>query len=109
MSFDIIAIPNFKKEIKQLARKYPSLKQDFSDWIDELKEKPNQGTPLGNNCYKVRMAISSKKKGKSGGARIITHLKVSETAVYLLSIYDKSDKESITNKLIKELLKEIPD
>lgn len=51
------------------------------------------------------MAIASKGKGKSGGARVITNLKVTETTVYLLTIYNKSDKENITDK---ELLKDIP-
>ena len=54
------------------------------------------------------MAITSKGKGKSGGSRVITHLKVSHTSVYLLSIYDKSDQENISDKELKELLKEIP-
>jgi hypothetical protein len=54
------------------------------------------------------MAILSKGKGKSGGARVITHLKVTSTNVYLLSIYDKSERESISHKELKALLKEIP-
>lgn len=109
MSYEIIAIPNFKREIKKLAKKFPSLKNDFAQLLGSLQEEPTQGTPLGNNCYKIRMAIASKGKGKSGGSRVITHLKVSRTAVYLLSIYDKSDQENISDKELKELLKEIPD
>ena len=109
MSYELIAIPNFKREIKKLAKKYPSLKNDFAQLLESLQEEPAQGTPLGNNCYKIRMAISSKGKGKSGGSRVITHLKVSQTNVYLLSIYDKSDQENISDNELKELLKEIPD
>lgn len=109
MSYEVIAIPNFKREIKKLAKKFPSLKNDFAQLVESLQEEPSQGTPLGNNCYKIRMAITSKGKGKSGGSRVITHLKISHTAVYLLSIYDKSDQESISDKELKELLKEIPD
>ena len=60
--------------------------------------------PLGNNCYKIRMAISSKNKGKSGGSRVITFVKISQTTVYLLSIYDKSEKENISDSELKELL-----
>jgi mRNA-degrading endonuclease RelE of RelBE toxin-antitoxin system len=109
MSYEIMAIPNFKREIKKLAKKFPSLRKDFAQLLESLQEKPTQGTSLGNNCYKIRMAITSKGKGKSGGARVITYLKVSHTAVYLLSIYDKSDQENIPDKELKELLKEIPD
>ncbi len=109
MSYELIAIPNFKREIKKLAKKFPSLKNDFAQLLESLQEEPAQGTPLGNNCYKIRMAISSKGKGKSGGSRVITHLKVSQTTVYLLSIYDKSDQENISDNELKELLKEIPD
>ena len=62
MSYEIIAIPNFKREIKKLAKKYPSFK------LESLQVEPAQGIPLGNNCYKIRMAITSKGKGKSGGS-----------------------------------------
>jgi hypothetical protein len=64
-----------------------------------------QGVDMGHNCYKIRIAIASKGKGKSGGARIITNLLVSNAIVYLLTIYDKSDKESLTDKELIELLK----
>jgi hypothetical protein len=63
------------------------------------------GTPIGKNCYKIRIAISSKGKGKSGGARIITHYVITDKTVYLLSIFDKSERENLTDKEIKELLK----
>lgn len=109
MSYEVIAIPNFKREIKKLVKKFPSLKNDFAQLLENLQEEPTQGTPLGNNCFKIRMAITSKGKGKSGGSRVITHLKVSHSAVYLLSIYDKSDQENISDKELKELLKEIHD
>ncbi|CAN5873801.1 hypothetical protein BH11BAC7_BH11BAC7_16560 [soil metagenome] len=33
-----------------------------------LGEYPQVGTSIGNNCYKIRLAISSKGKGKSGDA-----------------------------------------
>ncbi len=60
MSFDIIAVPHFRKELKKLSKKHPSLKSDFKKLIDSLKTDPEQGTPLGKNCFKIRMAISSK-------------------------------------------------
>lgn len=107
MNYEVAAIPNFRKELKKLAKKYPSLKEDFSSLIINLQENPFQGTPLGKNCFKIRLAISSKGKGKSGGSRIITFVKITDTTVYLLSIYDKSDKETIKDSELKELLGQI--
>ncbi|WP_394335460.1 type II toxin-antitoxin system RelE/ParE family toxin [Geofilum rhodophaeum] len=63
---------------------------------------------MGHNCCKIRLAIASKGKGKSGGARIITHVVFKDDTVYLLSIYDKSDIENLTDKEILELIKLIP-
>jgi hypothetical protein len=62
------------------------------------------GEPLGRDCYKIRMAITSKNKGKSGGARIITCVKVVNETVFLISIYDKSEKENIEDSKLKSLL-----
>lgn len=75
--------------------------------ILRLKENPEEGTSLGKNCYKIRISIASKGKGKSGGARLITHIVYDKETVYLLSIFDKSDQESLTNKELEELLKMI--
>ena len=73
--------------------------------IDSLKEEPKQGQPLGKDCYKIRLAIKSKGKGKSGGSRIISCVKIVAESVFLLSIFDKSDKESISDKELDKLLK----
>ncbi|MFY0605941.1 MAG: hypothetical protein JXR10_04445 [Cyclobacteriaceae bacterium] len=104
MNFEIVYTDNFAKEVKRLAKKYRSLKSDLSDLIESLEEKPNQGVPIGNDCYKIRMSIKSKGKGKSGGAGIITHIYIDGATVFLLSIYDKvtiSDKE--LNAILKHL------
>ncbi|MBS4072293.1 MAG: type II toxin-antitoxin system RelE/ParE family toxin [Algoriphagus sp.] len=104
MNYEVVAIPNFRKELKKLAKKYPSIKEEFEALLKSLEVNPLQGVSLGNNCYKIRMAISSKGKGKSGGSRVITFVKISQTTVYLLSIYDKSEKENISDGELKELL-----
>jgi mRNA-degrading endonuclease RelE of RelBE toxin-antitoxin system len=109
MSYSIIAVPTFRKELKKLAKKYPSLKTDLAVLFESLEENPIQGTSLGKNCYKIRLAISSKGKGKSGGARLITNFVIADETVYLLSIYDKSDKENLTDKELHELLEEVPE
>ncbi|WP_258101287.1 type II toxin-antitoxin system RelE family toxin [Marinoscillum pacificum] len=109
MSFEILTIPPFDKQLKKLAKKYPSIKQDFTSLLKSLQEDPQQGTLLCKGCYKVRMAISSKGKGKSGGSRVITHLVIDDQTIYLLSIYDKSEKASISDAELKELLGWIED
>ena len=104
MSFKIIASDHFKKEAKRLIKKYRSLKTELEVLGKELSEEPTLGTPLGNDVYKIRLAISSKSKGKSGGARVITYVKVDNESVLLLSIYNKGEKDSISDKEIQKLL-----
>lgn len=109
MSYSVKTILVFEKQAKRLVKKYPSLKSELLSLIQTLKVSPESGTPLGKDCFKIRISIASKGKGKSGGARIITHFIVSESTVYLLSIFDKSEKESLTDKELKELLSSIND
>ncbi|MBX9781663.1 MAG: type II toxin-antitoxin system RelE/ParE family toxin [Chitinophagaceae bacterium] len=97
MSFEIIPTPPFEKELKHLAKKYPSVKKDIAALAAELTLNPKLGTPLGYDCFKIRMALSSKGRGKSGGARVITHVKITATTIFLLSIYDKSETDAITD------------
>jgi hypothetical protein len=109
MSYNVKSIAVFEKQAKRLIKKYTSLKKELLKLINELKENPEHGTAIGKNCFKTRIAIASKGKGKSGGARIITNFVISDNTVYLLSIYDKSEKENITDKELEELLKYIPE
>ena len=105
MSYSIELSENFKKEAKRLSKKYPSLKSELAELFSELEENPTFGTPLGNDIYKIRLAIASKSKGKSGGARILSFVKVTQTTVLLFSIYSKGEVDSLTDKQIKELIK----
>jgi hypothetical protein len=107
MSSEVKSIAVFEKQTKRLVKKYPSLKIELLNLVASLKENPEQGSPIGKSCYKIRIAIASKGKGKSGGARLITHFVLIEATVYLLSIYDKSEKENLTDKEIDELLRHI--
>ncbi|MFO8054581.1 MAG: type II toxin-antitoxin system RelE/ParE family toxin [Bacteroidales bacterium] len=106
MNYKVFITDNFKKEAKKLSKKYPSLKSELAALGNELSKKPDQGTSLGNNVYKIRLSISSKGKGKSGGARIITFVKITQATVYLLSIYNKGEKDDISYHEIKQILKE---
>jgi len=108
MNYNVITLHVFERQAKRLIKKYASLKHELSELIRSLKENPSQGTPIGSNCYKIRLSVASKGKGKSGGARVITNFIVSERNVYLISIYDKSEKDNLTDKELKELLKNVP-
>ncbi len=100
----VITTGNFERESKRLIKKYRSLAQEISDLITDLADNPLQGEPLGKDCHKIRLKIKSKGKGKSGGARVITCVKVIAGAVVLVSIYDKSEHEDMADGLLLELL-----
>ena len=108
MNYNVLSIPPFDKQLKRLAKRYPSLKQDFALLLESLETEPEQGTRIGKSCFKIRLAIKSKGKGKRGGARVVTNVVVSNDTVYLLAIYDKSDKQNLSDKELKELLKFVP-
>lgn len=108
MAYEIRTLPSFEKDVKPLLRKYPSLKKEILALIDSLEQQPVQGTPLGNNFFKIRLAIKSKGKGKSGGARVITSVKVANEKVFLASIYDKSDAGNISDEVLKFIAQQIP-
>lgn len=110
MSYSIRTIKSFDKEVKRLSKRYRSLKQDLIAFIEELQNNPYGGVDLGNNIHKVRMTISSKGKGKSHGARIITSTSAiisrEEGEITLLYIYDKSERSSLTDGFIAQLVEE---
>ena len=107
--FDVVPTPRFLRQVKKLKKKYKSLVSELIEFGDSLSENPTQGTDLGNNTYKVRLAIESKNSGKSGGARIITYVITEQKEVYLVSIYDKSEISTIKDSDIKKLIKEVRD
>jgi mRNA-degrading endonuclease RelE of RelBE toxin-antitoxin system len=105
MNYKIELSANFKKEAKKLVKKFPSLKQELTTLFTQLQTNPTMGTPLGNDIYKIRLAIASKNKGKSGGARVLSFVKVTATTVLLFSIYNKGDVDNLTDKEIQTLIK----
>lgn len=105
MSYKIITAKKFEKELKKLVKKYPSLKKEYSELIDQLSGEPTKGTPIGKSCYKIRISIASKGGGKSGGGRVITYITFAKELIALLSIYDKGEQDSISNKEILDRLK----
>lgn len=103
---NIVLLERCRKDIKKLGKKYRSINADISDLLKSLQSDPTQGTALGRDCYKIRLKITSKSRGKSGGARVITCVKVVGETIYLLTIYDKSETESLTDGELAGLLDE---
>jgi hypothetical protein len=104
MSFNIIATEPFARKLKKLAKKYHSLKEDLLPLLNELETNPKLGTPLGKDCYKIRLSITSKGKGKSGGARLITYVRIINKSVFLMDIFDKSEQSNISDKELQMLI-----
>jgi hypothetical protein len=104
MNVKVIPTVPFKRNVKPLLKKFPSLKVELKELEKELQLNPKLGVPIGKNAYKIRLSVKSKGRGKSGGLRVVTFLvvKVIEnvTNVYLLAIFDKSEYENIQDRKI---------
>lgn len=113
MPVKIVTAPSFLTAAKKLIKKYKSLKIELATLEQQLLAKPDSGTPLGQNAYKIRLAIRSKPQGKSGGARVITFLETVVLAdeetqtVNLIYIYDKADTATISQKELSALIKNL--
>lgn len=98
---------SFDREAKRLKKHYASFSQDLMALVADIKANPQLGTDLGGGVRKIRMRITSKGKGKSGGARVITFTVIAtatDTEVNLLYIYDKAERSTITTEEINSLL-----
>ena len=105
MSFNVQITPDFLKRMKALSKRYRSFKQDFKEFVAELEKNPMQGDELSPGIRKIRMAIKSKGRGKSGGARVITYtvlISEEDGEIYLIDLYDKSDYSTVAVDIIKQ-------
>jgi hypothetical protein len=110
MNLEIIRSDCFTAEFKKLAKRYRGLADDYETFLDSLKDNPLQGVEIAHNVRKIRMQITAKDRGKSGGARVITfNALVSEHdgTVYLLLIYDKAEASNVKMNVIREITKEM--
>ncbi len=110
MTYDFRPSPDFERQAKKLAKHYPSFKKDLLLLLESLKADPWQGVDLGNGIRKVRMTISSKGRGKSGGARVITmnvNVDVEKMIIALLYIYDKAEMGNVSDQFLQQIIKEM--
>lgn len=108
MTVNITTHPEFVRQMKRYAKKYRSLACDYADFLNSIRQDPFQGVDLGGGIRKVRMAVASKGKGKSGGMRVVTFSleKIGDDTinVTLLYIYDKNELENVSDDFIRYLL-----
>ncbi len=110
MSFKISTTSDFEREAKRLAKKYASFKADFAKFCEAIQKNPLQGDELYPGIRKIRMAIKSKGKGKSGGTRVITYnilLSDDDGEVIFLLMYDKEEYATVDLQIIKKIVQEI--
>lgn len=110
MSFDVITTPHFEREARILKKRYRSFKEDLESFIDSLSENPFQGIELSSGIRKVRLAITSKGRGKSGGVRVITYtICAFENGgrVYLVDVYDKADYSTVDVSVVKSMIADL--
>ncbi len=106
MSFNIIALEQFKKDTKLLYKKYQQLPLDLQKLASILKINPKSGIELGSKCYKIRIPNSSIPTGKSGGFRVIYYYYNGEENLYLMTIFSKRDVANISNEAILDILEQ---
>ena len=85
------------RSIKRLNKRYPNIVADLKKLEASLQINPTQGISLGDGLYKIRMAITDKNTGKSGGARVITYY-LGDDVLTLIFIYDKSEMASVSKQ-----------
>ncbi|MCA1795842.1 MAG: type II toxin-antitoxin system RelE/ParE family toxin [Desulfobacteraceae bacterium] len=106
MRYQIRFTAVFKRRIKKLAKKYPRIKQDFSELLDQLEQGDFQGDEIQGfqgKIYKVRVASIDQKKGKSGGFRFIYYAVTKNGIVFMMTAYAKSSQEDLTNQQKQEI------
>lgn len=96
---------DFKTAFKRLKKRHKSLQDDFERLLASLIMNPEQGVELIDGVRKIHLAITSKGRGKSGGARVIIRARIVDDELQLLYIYDKSDYENITDAFLRDILK----
>jgi len=105
MNYKVETIPRFEKDVKKLKKKFPKIKSDLVNFVNQLLLNPKMGIDLGENIFKVRIPNSSIPTGKSGGFRIITYYK-KDSILYLVTIYSKTEQYNILTDKLKRIIKE---
>ena len=96
---------DFRHAFKSLKKRHKSLEADFHGLLLSLIANPYQGVELGDGIRKIRLAITSKSRGKRGGARVIIRVRIVNEELQMLYIYDKKDFDNISDSFLHDILK----
>ena len=89
----------FATEFKKLLKKYHHAEDDFDSFVADFAKNHQVSKTIKANIYKARIKNSDKTKGKSAGYRVYCYV-VQDDCTYFLTIYDKSEKESIDESVL---------
>lgn len=106
--FDIQLTLQFQKDLKQLAKRYRSIRKDLDPLIAQLKKGDlvgDQLVGLNREVFKVRLTNSDIRKGKSAGYRVIYYIKT-KASIVLITIYSKSDLSDISKQFIEDIIRD---
>lgn len=110
MNWKIDPTEDFIRQAKKLSKKYRSLRDDLTNFRDELLKNPFQGDVLQQGIRKIRMAVKSKGGGKSKGARIITltySIDQDTGQIVLLLIYDHNQADTVDRRMVRIIAGEL--
>ena len=102
----IALTPRFKRDIRELAKRYRSIRSDIQPLIEQLQAGELPGDRIAGvkyQIFKVRLKNSNLQKGKSAGYRVIYYVKT-EQDIILATIYSKSDISDVSNEVIEEAI-----
>jgi mRNA-degrading endonuclease RelE of RelBE toxin-antitoxin system len=105
-AIQIALTPRFKKDLRELAKRYRSIRSDLQPLIEQLQAGETPGdriTGVKYQVFKVRLKNSNIQKGKSGGYRVIYYLKTAQGIIFT-TIYSKSDISDVSNDIIEEAI-----
>ncbi|CAA6804816.1 MAG: RelE toxin of RelE / RelB toxin-antitoxin system [uncultured Campylobacterales bacterium] len=108
MSYEVLVVDEFKRNVKKLFKKYKFIKQDLLPLVSSLEKDAFIGTHLGSNIYKTRVK-NSDLGGKSGGYRVVYYTHLPKNRIYLLTVFSKTQKANINVKELQPILKKIKD
>jgi mRNA-degrading endonuclease RelE of RelBE toxin-antitoxin system len=105
-AIEIALTPRFKRDLRELAKRYRSIRSDLQPLIEQLQTGEIPGDRIAGvkyQVFKVRLKNSDIQKGKTAGYRVIYYLKT-EQAIILTTIYSKSDISDVSNEIIEEAI-----
>lgn len=102
----LLFTPEFKRNVRQLAKKYRRIKSDLEALFSDLEQGQTPGDQVPGvqyKVYKVRVKNSDNNKGKSGGYRVI-YQHTDDGDIVFVTIYSKSEQSDIAVQGIRDMI-----